>query len=158
VRSTLAGGACTDAGESRWLVVPDLRALVQPRPAFGIGFFGQARQHVDHSPILALEQELLARALLLPGLLAYYNVRFVTGQRGNLVLFASEDDPVRVRSDPTHQDALARTADHYRSVRLHRLRFPDGALRGAAAHESTLLIDFSQTPPWRGIRRAPRPE
>jgi hypothetical protein len=157
VRSDLAGGAWTIAGESHWLVVPELRALVQSRSAFGVGFFGQVREHVDHSPILEVEQSLLARAPFFPGLLAYYNVRFVTGQWGNLVLFAGEDDPVRVRSDPTHLEALARTADHYRSVRLHRLHFPDGAVGGAPpALESTLLIDFSETPPWRAVRRALR--
>jgi hypothetical protein len=157
VRSGLAGGAWTGAGESHWLVVPELDALVQSRPAFGVGFFGQVRADVDHSPILDLEDELLARASHFPGLLAYYNVRFATGQWGNLVLFAREDDPERVRSDPTHLDALARTADHYRSVRLHRLRFPDGAVGTAsAALESTLLIDFSEAPPWRAVRRAQR--
>jgi hypothetical protein len=142
-------------GESHWLVVPELPALAQSRPAFGVGFFGQAREHVDHSPILDIEQDLLARAPFFRGLLAYYNVRFLTGQWGNLVLFAKEDDRMGVRSDPTHLEALARTADHYRSVRLHRLRFADGAVGGTPpALESTLLIDFSETPPWRAVRRA----
>jgi hypothetical protein len=155
VGSGLAGGAWMGGGESHWLVVPELRALVQTRPAFGVGFFGQARESIDHGPILDLERDLLARAPLFPGLLAYYNVRLQTGQWGNLVVFAREDDPVRVRSDPMHLEALARTSDHYRSVRLHRLRFPDGALGVAPpALESTLLIDFSETPPWRAVRRA----
>ena len=157
MRTGLGGGVWTGAGESHWLVVPELPTLMRSRPSFGVGFFGQAREDVDHSPILDLEQELLARASLFPGLLAYYNVRFGTGQWGNLVLFAREDDPLRVRSDRTHLEALARTADHYRSVRLHRLRFPDGAVGAApAALESTLLIDFSEKPPWRAVRRALR--
>jgi hypothetical protein len=157
VSSDLAGGAWTIAGESHWLVVPDPRALVRSRPAFGVGFFGQAREQVDHAPILDLEQNLLARASSFTGLLAYYNVHFATGQWGNLVLFATEDDPGRVRSDPTHVEALDRTADHYRSVRLHRLRFPDGAVGSAPpVLESTLLIDFSETPPWRAVRHARR--
>jgi hypothetical protein len=156
VRSDLAGGAWTVAGESHWLVVPELRALAQSRSAFAVGFFGQAREHVDHAPILDLEQKLLARAHGFPGLLAYYNVRLATGQWGNLVVFARQDDPGRVRSDPTHVAALARTADHYRSVRLHRLRLPEGAVGEALpVLESTLLIDFSETPPWRAIRRMP---
>jgi hypothetical protein len=157
VRSGLAGGAWTVAGESNWLVVPELRPLTQSRPAFGVGFFGQAREHVDHSPILDLEQDLLARAPHFPGLLAYYNVRFVTGQWGNLVLFAREEDPVRVRADPTHLEALGRTANHYCSVRLHRLCFSDGAVgRAPPELESTLLIDFSETPPWRAVRHGLR--
>lgn len=157
--SGLAGGAWTCAGESHWLVLPASRALVRSRPAFGVGFFGQVREHVDHSAILDLEQALLARAALLPGLLAYYNVRFMTGQWGNLVLFAGEADPARMRSDPTHLEAVARTASHYRSVRLHRLRFPDGAVGATPpALESTLLIDFRETPPWRAVRSASSPE
>ena len=159
VRSDLAGGAWTVAGESYLLVVPELRALVQSRSAFGVGFFGQAREHVDHTPILDLEQNLLARTRCFPGLLTYYNVRFATGEWGNLVLFAREDDRVRVRSDATHLEALARTADHYRSVRLHRLRLTDGAVGDAPpVLESTLLIDFNETPPWRAVRRALRQE
>lgn len=155
LRSGLSSGAWTVAGESHSLVVPELCALARSRPAFGVGFFGQAREQVDHGPIIDLEQNLLARASSFPGLLAYYNVRFATGQWGNLVLFAREGDPAHVRSDPTHLDALARTAAHYRSVRLHRLRFPDGAIGSAAlALESTLLIDFSEAPPWRAVRRA----
>ena len=153
VRSGLAGGAWTDAGESHWLVVPELHGLIESRPAFGVGFFGQAREDVDHAPILDLEQVLVARAPRFPGMLAHYNVRFASGQWGNLVLFTTQEEAGRVRSDPTHLDALEHVADHYRSVRLHRLTFSAGALGEAApALESTLLIDFSETPAWRAIR------
>jgi hypothetical protein len=156
VRASLAGGTWTSAAESHWLVVPDVHVLAQSQPVFGIGFFSQARDHVDHTAIVELEHELLDRARSFPGLLAYYNVRFSTGQWGNLVVFATQDDPAHVRTDPTHLAALARTADHYHSVRLHRLRFPGGVdseLRPTL--ESTLLIDFDETPPWRAVRRGP---
>lgn len=158
MRSGLAGGSWTEKDDSHWLVVPDVRRLFESRPTHGIGFFGQAHRHVDHSAIVALERALLARAASFPGLLTYYNVRLAGGQWGNLVLFATADDPASVRTHATHLDALAITADHYRSVRLHRLRFPDGALSEAAPSlESTLLIDFSETPPWRGVRGAAKP-
>ena len=157
VRSGLAGGTWTASGESHWLVAPGLRALAEPRPAFGVGFFGQTRDDVDHTPIIELEHQLLARARDLQGLLAYYDVRFVTGQWGNLVLFASEADAGRVRSHPTHVEALTLTARHYRSIRLHRLHFRAGALGSQPpALESTLLIDFGETPPWRALRLGPR--
>lgn len=153
VHGSLGGGSWTDAGEAHWLVVPDPRALVESRPAFGVGFFGQAREDVDHAPILDLEQDLVARAARLPGMLAYYNVHFAGGQWGNLVLFGTPDDAGRVRSHPTHVDALERVSDHYRSVRLHRLTFADGAVgEVAAVLESTLLIDFSEVPAWRAVR------
>jgi hypothetical protein len=153
LRSGLGSGTWTSAGESHWLVVPEVRALVERRPAFGVGFFGQVREHVDHGPILELEQELLSRASGFPGLLAYHNVQFATGQWGNLVLFTAQAESDHVRSDPTHLEALGRTADHYCSVRLHRLSFPDGAVGEAPpALESTLLIDFTETPAWRTVR------
>jgi hypothetical protein len=157
VRSGLGGGTWADAGESHWLVMPVLRRVVETRPAFGVGFFGQAREDVDHAPILDLEQDVVARAARLPGTLAYYNVHFATGQWGNLVLFTTQEEAGRVRSDPRHLDALERVADHYRSVRLHRLVFPDGAVGETAPElESTLLIDFSETPAWRAVRPGQR--
>lgn len=156
VHSGLGGGVWTQGGESHWLVVTEMGALIESRPVTGVGFFGQARADVDHSPIVELEHELLSRAEHFPGLLAYYDVRFVNGQWGNLVLFTGEDDVTNVKSDPVHREALALAADHYCSVRLHRLSFPNGALaRVAPALESTLLIDFTETPPWRAIRRGP---
>jgi hypothetical protein len=154
VRAGLAGGTWQAGDESHWLVVPALEALLRSRPTFGVGFFGQAREQVDHAPIIELEHELVDRVDPIPGLLAYYDVQFATGQWGNLVLFAGADDPARLRSDPTHQEALQRAGDHYRSVRLHRLCFPDGVLGAAEPSlESTLLIDFAETPPWRAVRR-----
>ena len=106
VRSGLAGGVWASAGESHWLVVPELRGLVESRPAFGVGFFGQAREQVDHTPILDLEQVLVARAAVFPGMLAYYNVRFATGQWGNLVLFTTQ---ARGRARAVGPDARGRT-------------------------------------------------
>ena len=145
VRSGLTGGTWTAAGESHWLVIPELSTLRRARPAYGIGFFGQVREHVDHAPILELEQDLLARADVFRGLLAYYNVQFANRQWGNLVLFAGEDDPASLRSDPTHLDALARAAHHYRSVRLHRLRQPG---RGGRATRASVTGR-----PWHAAQR-----
>lgn len=156
VHSGLAGGTWRAAAESHWLVVPALRALAASRPTFGVGFFSRAREEVDHAAIIDLEHNLLARAGSFSGLLAYYDVRFSTGQWGNLVLFANEADAGRLRSDPTHLEALMRAADHYHSVRLHRLRFPDGAIGTVPpVLESTLLLDFDEVPPWRAVRAGP---
>jgi hypothetical protein len=155
LRSSSNGGGWFESGESHWLVVPDRDAVAHAQPAVGVGFFGSAREHVDHTPIHRLEQELLSRAATFPGLLAYHNVRFANGQWGNLVLFANEESPSRVREDAAHLEALARTPAHYRSIRLHRLHFPDGALGEAPATLLwTLLIDLGETPPWRAIRSA----
>jgi hypothetical protein len=153
VLSGRCGGRWTTGGESHWLVVPDRDALMRTRPLTGIGFFGQAREHVDHAPILRLERELLAQASRFPGLLAYHNVRFADGRWGNLVLFANAEGPSHVRADPTHLQALERTPSHYRSVRLHRLRLDGVALDDTPpALDSTLLIDFADASTWRAVR------
>jgi hypothetical protein len=153
MRGASPEGAWFESDESHWLVVPDAGALARTRPAVGVGFFGRARKQVDHAPIHHLERELLSRASTFSGLLAYCNVRFGTGQWGNLVLFADDASPAHVRTDPTHLEALALTPAHYSSVRLHRVRFPDGALGEAPAElVSTLLIDLDETPPWRAVR------
>ncbi len=157
-RADPPGGRWTDGGDEHWLVVPDPALLAATRPAVAVGFFGQAREEVDHEPILHLEYDLLERAAAFPGLLAYHDVRFAANaQWGNLVVFAADEDPSHVRADPVHADAMARTPLHYRSLRLHRLRLPDGALGDAPAELlSTLLMDFAENPPWRAVRSAAR--
>jgi hypothetical protein len=151
------GGRWTIGDESHWLVAPDPEALARTRPLVGVGFFGQARTRVDHEPIFRLECLLLERASEFPGLLAYHDVHFGDGRWGNLVLFADGDGPSHVREDPTHLEALSVAPAHYRSVRLHRLRFEGGALADdPPLLDSTLLIDFSETPAWRAVRRYER--
>jgi hypothetical protein len=157
-RAAAGGGAgCfRDAdGAEHWLVVPDWAALEAARPAAAVGFFGQARDDVDHAPLVALEHEVVARAAAQPGLLAYHNVRFASGQWGNLVVLAARAAADHVRGDERHQEAIRRTAAHYHSLRLHRLTLPDGALGDAApVLEETLLVDLGCDPPWRAVRPA----
>ena len=146
-------GRWGDSGDRHWLVAPEPWLLADEAPVHAIGFFGQARGHVDHEPIVRLEHELLARAASFPGLVAYLNVLFANGQWGNLVVFATTDGAAHVRGDPTHVEALACTPGHYHSVRLHRLRLPDGPAGTAPLeHLSTLLLDFDVSPPWRAVR------
>src|SRR5690242_18986943 len=71
-----AGRWVDAAGAEHWLVAPDWDALAALRPTLAVGFFGQARDDVDHAPIVDLEHDLLARAGSFAGLLAYCNVRF----------------------------------------------------------------------------------
>jgi hypothetical protein len=151
------GGRWTARGESHWLVAPDPDALARTRPLIGVGFFGQARELVDHAPIFHLECSLLERASDFPGLLAYHNVHFEDGRWGNLVLFADLDGLSHVREDPEHVEALGIAPSHYSSVRLHRVRFEGGAHADEPpVLDSTLLIDFGETPAWRAVRRYER--
>jgi len=150
VASGGGAGTWTDDGEAHLLVAPQPDAL--GRPALAVGFFSQARD-VDHGPILQLEYALLDRVGAVRGFVSYHNVRFADGRWGNLVTFADDDAPTEVRDHPIHREALALTAKHYRTVRLHRLRLADGAA-GTADPElrETLLFDFDDTPPWRAVR------
>lgn len=150
-----SGGTWRDpSGDGNLLVIPDVVALSTGAPAAAVGFFGQARDDVDHTPITRIEQALLRRAASFGGLLAYYNVHFAErGQWGNLVVFGAPDDPGRMAGDAQHQQAIRLTPVHYRSLRLHRYALRDGAL-GLAPLEwvRTTYLDFADDPPWRGVR------
>jgi hypothetical protein len=150
----LGAGTWSDAaGDGHLLVVPDPGALATVRPAHAVGFFGQARDDVDHAPIIAIEQELLGRAAGFDGLLAYHNVRFADGGWGNLVVFADDVTPGRLRDDERHLVAVGRTPLHYRSLRLHRALLPAGALgREDLELRRTAYFDFDENPPWRAVR------
>ena len=135
------------------IAVPDWAALEAPRPVALIGFFGQAREEVDHAPIVALEQAIVARAAAFPGLLAYHNARLTGGNWGNLVAFASRAETAGVVCDSTHLSAVAMTSRHYASLRLHRGVLADGCLGGVAAViDETLYLDFGESPAWRALR------
>ena len=120
-----------------------------------IGFFGQARADVDHTPIVELEHALLRRADEFRGLLAYHDVYFrERRQWGNLVVFATDDDPGSLARDPEHRVSTELTASHYHSLRLHRFALPDGALGPAPLRwVQTTYLDFADDPPWRAVRR-----
>lgn len=147
-----AGRWVGDDGAQHWLQVRDWELLRAATPAVGVGFFGQVRD-VDHDPINRIEEELMGRGELHPGLLAYYNVLFPWEQWGNLVVFTDRAAVERLNEDPVHLTAVARTPGHYHSLRLHRVVLPDGA----AGHrdpelEETLLFDFATEPPWVALR------
>jgi hypothetical protein len=135
------------------VVVPDWESLAAVQPAAIVGFFGQARDDVDHAAIIALEHEIVGRARAFPGLLAYHNAQLASGRWGNLVVFRDPGNTVDVTADPLHAAAVARTPAHYHSLRLHRGVLADGCL-GASPPQlaETLYLDFAETPAWRAVR------
>ena len=141
------------AGQQHRIVVPDWEALATTRPAAGVGFFGQARDGVDHDPIAVLEDEIVGRAGAIDGLLAYHNALLEPGRWANLVVFAEPAAVGGLREDAVHEDAVSRTPAHYASLRLHRGALPAGALGDAPfTLERTLFLDFAETPPRRWVR------
>jgi hypothetical protein len=139
------------------IAVPDWTALVQTRPVALVGFFGQSRDEVDHSPIVAMERNIVARAGAFPGLLAYHNARLGECHWGNMVLFASRACVAGLAPDPVHIRAVASAPSHYESLRLHRGSLAEGLLGDADVRlDETLYLDFSARPAWRGLRVYPR--
>ena len=113
-------------GAEHWLVAPDWAALRGAPAGAGGRLLRAGADDVDHGAIVDLEHDILARAEPFAGLLAYCNVRFASGQWGNLVLFADAAGPGHVWGDAVHADAIARTPRHYHSLRLHRGSWPAG--------------------------------
>jgi hypothetical protein len=139
--------------EHHRVAVPDWEALERTRPAAGVGFFGQARAEVDHEPIVLLEDEIVARASTVGGLLAYHNALLEPGRWANLVVFAAAEAIGGLRGDVMHEAAVALTPVHYASLRLHRGELVEGALGAAPFRlERTLFLDFSEDPPKRFVR------
>ena len=137
------------------VAVPDWTALVRTRPVALVGFFGQSRDEVDHSRIVAMERNIVARAGDFPGLLAYHNARLGECQWGNMVLFASRSSVASLAPDPMHIRAVASAPAHYESLRLHRGSLADGLLGVADVQlEETLYLDFSARPAWRVSSRS----
>ena len=141
-----------DMGE-HCVAVPDWDVLARPEPVAVVGFFGQSRQHIDHSPIVAMEQHIVARAGAFPGLLSYHNAQLDDNRWGNMVVFASRAAVGGLAPDPVHVRAVASAPMHYESLRLHRGSLADGLLGEAdILLEETLYLDFTGHPAWRGLR------
>lgn len=140
-------------GSVHTIVLPNLRRALTSDDLFGVGFFGQARQQVDHSPIIELEAALIADMPSTPGLVAYYNAFDPSAGWGNLVLFEDQGVERAWGGDPRHADAVRRSPAHYHSIRLHHARAVGGLLgSGAIQIIRTRYIDFGDDPPWRAIR------
>ncbi|HEX9599026.1 MAG TPA: hypothetical protein VF963_06585 [Gaiellaceae bacterium] len=138
------------------LVVPDRHALLQASGLTVVGFFGRPRESVDHTVLYELEDEVVARMpdYAAVGLLSYYDVEFVKGAYGNLVLFSTPDVPKEWSADAVHRRAVEISPGHYHEVRLHRGSI-DGRLLGGGdlAIVSTKYFDFKSSTMWRGLRR-----
>jgi hypothetical protein len=148
------------AGERRkqLLVVPDTRALVGAHDVTAVGFFGQAREDLDHTILFDLEEELVGRMADYAdvGLLSYYDLELVKGAYGNLILFSTPDVPDEWHTDPVHRQAVEISPRHYHTVRLHK-----GSIAGRLLDEGDLVIertkyfDFTGPSCWQGLREFP---
>jgi hypothetical protein len=145
-------------GRRHWLVIPDLAALAGAQDVTAIGFFGQARDDVDHAVVFELEREVADGfpAYAEVGLLSYYDMELQGGGYGyaNLILFWSPDVPKEWYSNIAHERAVSISPAHYASIRLHKGVIP-GALSGDGdlTIERTKYFDFDGDKIWRAQRR-----
>jgi hypothetical protein len=141
------------AGLRTWIRVPDRAALLAAPELTTIGFFGQARDDVDHAPIHQLETAIVETLEEVPGVLSYFNLELSERRFGNLVLCAAPDVPVRWRAHDVHRLAVALAPRHYHSARLH-----NGNVRSQLLGDGELVVlrtryyDFDSEPAWLAVR------
>lgn len=147
-----------EAGRRHLLVVPRTEALIGAANVTAIGFFGRAREGVDHSVLFGLEEELVSRMKTYGavGLLSYYDVELLMpkGSYGNLILFSTPEVPEEWYRDEVHRRAVQLSPGHYHEVRLHKGRVPGRLLDGGRITiERTKYLDFQDAEVWFGLRR-----
>ena len=147
-----------ERGLRHLLVVPDTAALAAASDVTAIGFFGKARETVDHSVLFGLEEALVARmpAYGEAGLLSYYDVELALpkGSYGNLILFSTPDVPEAWYGDEVHRRAVELSPGHYHTVRLHKGHVSGPLLDGGRLTiDRTKYLDFESDDVWFGLRR-----
>lgn len=141
------------------LVVPDTRALLDAIDPTVVGFFGRPRPDADEPLLFELEEELVAGmgAYAADGLLSYYDVEFVKGAYGNLILFAGPEGPRSWRENPAHHRAVDISPANYHDIRLHQGTLAGRLLDGGALHVTrTRYLDYSGPEVWRAVRAIPQ--
>lgn len=140
-------------GHRHWIRIPDRDALVAAPELTIVGFFGKARDDVDHTLIHDLEGGIVDTLERIPGVLSYYDVALPAGGYGNLILCDDDDAPGRVRNHELHRRAVELTPRHYRTVRLHT-----GTIAGRLLSDAPLVVrrtryyDFDTEPAWLAAR------
>jgi hypothetical protein len=156
--SVRRGATIRDTDENGFrhlLVVPDPAALVEARNPTVVGFFGRPRAEANEPLLFELEEELIATMGDAEGLLSYYDVEFVKGAYGNLILFATSEGPRRWRENEIHRRAVSISPGSYHEIRLHQ-----GLLSGPFLEDGELRItrtrylDYNGETPWYAVREA----
>ena len=140
-------------GRRHWIRVPDREALLAASEMAFVGFFGHARDDVDHKLVHTLEGGIVDTLDRVTGVLSYYDLALADGGYGNLILLGSAAAAANVHRHPLHQRAVELAPRHYHSVRLH-----SGNLRGAILATPDLVplrtryYDYDSEPIWLAVR------
>jgi hypothetical protein len=141
------------------LVIPDVESLTNAPDLSVVGFFGAAREDVDHTILFSLEDELVddMAASHGAGLLSYFDLELdERGGYGNLVLFATPEASEAWPGNPIHRRAIEIAPLHYTTIRLHKGVVPGGLMgHGELKISRTRYLDFTGDVDWRGIRSFP---
>ena len=147
-----------DAGLRHLLVVPNTQALIDSADVTAIGFFGKAREEVDHEVLFGLEEALIGRMESYGevGLLSYYDVELAAAegllrQSDPLLDVRRSGRVVPRRRAPASRAALARatTTPSGFTRAESRGRVLNG---GQLAIERTKYLDFEAPDIWFGLR------
>jgi hypothetical protein len=144
----------SDADGDHRIILVDWQYLGGGHDITAVGFFGQARNDIDHAPIIALENELINQLPDSPGILGYYNLRFPSGQWGNLVMCQDDAAKENWRNGATHRRAVDEyTPRHYHSLRLHNGLIPGGLMSYRKfVLTRTKYFDYDDVEIWRAVR------
>lgn len=142
-----------EAGLRTWIRAPDRDALLAAEELTTVGYFGQARAGVDHTPIHRLEAAIVDTLEEIPGVLSYFDLELENGRYGNLILCDAPDVPARWHAHELHCRAVELAPRHYHSARLHR-----GVVRSPLLGTADLVVlrtryyDFDSEPTWLAVR------
>jgi hypothetical protein len=141
------------AGSVHTMVLPNLRRAMATDDLFGVGFFGQARSQVDHTPIIELEAALIADMPSTPGLVAYYNAFDPSAGWATSCcsrIRASNEPGVATRA--MSMRCVGRPLITTRSDCTMRVPSAGCSAGGPIEIVRTRYIDFADDPPWRATR------
>jgi hypothetical protein len=144
-----------EQGLRHLIVVPDTKSLLESPNLTAVGFFGAAREDVDHTVLFELEEELVAGMdeYADVGLVTYYDVELPKSRYGNLVLFSTPDVPPEWGRNTVHKRAVEVSPAHYNFVRLHKGTVAGCLLDcGELTVQWTKYLDFGESGGWRAVR------
>lgn len=146
-----------DDGRRHRLVITDSESLLSRTSFTVVGFFGQKRSTIDHTPLNHADEDLIEEFYRYPGLLSYCTLELETGcnEYGNLVLFRDEDAKSVWHQNSQHSQMVYELAPkHYDSIRLHNalLTTPITASLPKPMLLRTKYYQFQSHDVWQAIR------
>jgi hypothetical protein len=144
----------TPAGRQHRAVIGHDGPLRAGRDLAWVGFFATRRAGMDHAPLTAADDELIAEFPRHPAIASYSSLEFADGNWGNLIVVDPPEGREHWRTSEKHAWAARELAPrHYTVIRLHQGVFPGGLWSGRDPIVGrTKYYDFQGPAPWRAER------